>query len=715
MKELYKDSRLTVEIDYYYSKNSCQNGKQFKYKLRVSGDQPSAPTFLNWTMDYIDCNGNVYFQKNSIEIWKKEGGIVDQMVIESMDYMFTATSMENPFYDVSLSSKRVYGSGIKVTTVSKEAIGIDGVKDLYLGEATQLTVKGGLLGIGGEWVWYEGDCGGNKIGTGKSITVTPGGTSKFYVRAEGKNNITNCAQATVNVDKRSKPPTSIMAHSNICLGDNALLTVGGGSLGAGADWIWYEGSCGVKRVGQGKSISVKPKGPTTYYVRAEGELNTTECVQLTINTYDKSIAPSAIVSEGGPEICKGQQIKLKVTGGNLSSDGKWVWYSGSCGGTAVGTGPVMVFSPMTTTTYHVQGEGYCNSTSCVSLTVVVNERSEKPDRILAPTTVYKGNKIELTVAGGKLGEGAEWKWFKGTSGSGSLLGSGASIVVNPRKVTNYYVKAVSPCGETENASVLIDPVKSHYFDKIYSKRPNKFLHLGYGFGVEMIQYAEYSKFSTEGNTSAGINYNPSNVSIQGLGLKGEFVFHPIMKEFFSLGLISSFSLGTTPLVFSNGEGERSSGGAFKEEYFYTKLNVGGELAIGIKPVKFLMKAARSFQGNDYKIQFTTNGMSSPKYLFRRSVSQETIGFGLRLGSYAGKGGSGRGNNLDLTYNLTRDAGGKSGAWKSGGALSWWIHSAIKLQMEAMLNPSESPDNPSSNSYKNACWQLSLIFNRNRFY
>ena len=60
------------------------------------------------------------------------------------------------------------------------------------------------------------------------------------------------------------------------------LTVQGGSLGTNAVWRWYRNSCGDTLIGTGNTISVLPTQTTTYYVRAEGDCNTTTCAQVTI-------------------------------------------------------------------------------------------------------------------------------------------------------------------------------------------------------------------------------------------------------------------------------------------------------------------------------------------------------------------------------------------------------------------------------------------------
>jgi len=83
--------------------------------------------------------------------------------------------------------------------------------------------------------------------------------------------------------------TSNKPFDNICVGDNITLTMNGitaASLGTGAHWKWYTGSCmgGTPVAGSTDmtSITVNPGVTTTYYVRAEGTCNTTPCVSLQV-------------------------------------------------------------------------------------------------------------------------------------------------------------------------------------------------------------------------------------------------------------------------------------------------------------------------------------------------------------------------------------------------------------------------------------------------
>lgn len=91
----------------------------------------------------------------------------------------------------------------------------------------------------------------------------------------------------------STAPTSISSSpsTSTCPGNPATLTRVGGTLGTNAVWRWYRNSCGDTLIGTGNSISVFPSVTTTYYVRAEGDCNTTTCAQITITVLNCTILP----------------------------------------------------------------------------------------------------------------------------------------------------------------------------------------------------------------------------------------------------------------------------------------------------------------------------------------------------------------------------------------------------------------------------------------
>lgn len=91
----------------------------------------------------------------------------------------------------------------------------------------------------------------------------------------------------------STGPDGISGITEICSAGNTDLTVNGGTLGTGAVWRWYTVSCGGTPEGSGLTINVSPLVNTTYYVRAEGDCDTTVCASVTVSIISTPDAPVA--------------------------------------------------------------------------------------------------------------------------------------------------------------------------------------------------------------------------------------------------------------------------------------------------------------------------------------------------------------------------------------------------------------------------------------
>ncbi|MFN5182526.1 MAG: beta strand repeat-containing protein, partial [Bacteroidota bacterium] len=122
-------------------------------------------------------------------------------------------------------------------------------------------------------------------GTSYSPPSTVVGTTYYYciVTNGCGSTVTSTVSGAVNIQNPSVAPTFITpSPSVICGSGSTTLTVGDGSLGGGASWQWYSGSCGGTSVGTGSSVVVSPASATTYFVRAVG-CNTTACASTTIS------------------------------------------------------------------------------------------------------------------------------------------------------------------------------------------------------------------------------------------------------------------------------------------------------------------------------------------------------------------------------------------------------------------------------------------------
>ena len=618
---IYSDITTQLEIQYHISDEACENtGIQNYFRYKILGGKKNGNSYITFKIGYNDCNNNSKFQEYSIDIGESSKERIN-IAKQKLDWKFEGTLVDQ-FYDVALSSTYKQSSGSRIQVYSKDPQFIEGNINSFYGDPVELTVKGGQLGDGASWFWYENACDGRSLGRGKSIVVYPKINSTYFVRAEGLNNITNCAELSINVDMNSVSPTNIIGSDKICLGTNTTLTVTGGRLGPDANWIWYSGECNGKSIGRGNSITIRPTSSESYFVRAEGPFNTTACTEKLIAIFDNSKPPDSIFSLSSKTVCEGEKLIMEVYGGKLSTDGKWKWYSNSKFENPIASGIVITVYPSSTTSYYVRGEGMCNNTIAVSLTIYVNKKSVKPYSINSSSAYnVRGEKITLSLANGNLGEDAHWEWYKETRNSKNKIGEGYDLSVRDWKSNTYFVKAVGLCNETDYISFYNTPQKSHFLDKIYAKKDNKFLGLGTGIGVEYINFCVNSYFNTVNSDGSIINSDSNNIAINCLGLKGELSIYPYIKDYLSLGMIGNYSIGISPLDIAAG-GVHKNDLVTKESLLYTKLSLTGELSFGFKMSKLLLKLNRSFQPIDFIKTVYSNSSGNTCLLYTSDAADE---------------------------------------------------------------------------------------------
>jgi hypothetical protein len=244
------------------------------------------------------------------------------------------------------------------------------------------------------------------------------------------------------------------------------MNVNGGRLGYRARWRWYTGSCGGVLAGTGSSLSVRPSSPGTftYFIRPEGSCNTTACGTITFTIQDTSKAATSI--QVSSIVCQSNKpVVFKRIGGTMSSGGKWNWYRGlpPClvqGSSWLGSGDSLVMTTAAlgvgTHTIYLRGEGGCNSTGCISVTMVVRDTSVPSASISGDAAICVGQTSTMKVQGGLLGHNGMWKWYSGTCG-GTLAGSGDQLQFKatvPGTFT-FFARAEGSCNNTVCRSFTI--------------------------------------------------------------------------------------------------------------------------------------------------------------------------------------------------------------------------------------------------------------------
>lgn len=325
-----------------------------------------------------------------------------------------------------------------------------------------------------------------------------------YSDASGCSTTTNVSNVTTN-NTESVAPTSITGTNVICNGSSTTLTVNGGSLGTGASWKWYTGSCGGTFVNTGNSITVSPSSTTTFYVRAEGTCNTTICASLEVTVNSLSIAPTSIA--GTTTICNGTSTTLTAIGGIDGTGANLNWYTGACGDIYSQEWFSQPYGYGSTTVNSVNGVLNVTSTTNDPMIFMSGLGSFDPNiykyihmryRVTAGTAgsaeiffyntshnyavggesatgslitdgawhilnIDMSMDLQYTTGGNITGWRFDWSSASGVTmdidyislGAGLAVGQGSSISVSPNTSTTYYVLRSGACNTTSCASQLV--------------------------------------------------------------------------------------------------------------------------------------------------------------------------------------------------------------------------------------------------------------------
>ncbi len=122
--------------------------------------------------------------------------------------------------------------------------------------------------------------------------------------------------------------------------------------------------------------------------------------------------PTIVISPGA-EVCIGTTVTLSIGTSLLHDATAWQWYTGSCGGTLIGTGTSIMVTPSVTTTYYVRGEGGCVTAGvCTEVTVTIDEQpvvSDQPDQVQCNTSTFTMTQSTPTIGTG------EWSIVSGSA------------------------------------------------------------------------------------------------------------------------------------------------------------------------------------------------------------------------------------------------------------------------------------------------------------
>jgi hypothetical protein len=162
-------------------------------------------------------------------------------------------------------------------------------------------------------------------------------------------------------------------------------------------------------------------------------------------------------------VCNGSSTTLSIASGNLNTATEWKWYTGSCGGTLIGTGNSITVSPPVATTYYVRGEGGCSAPgACASITINIGSvtvivpdakalnYNSVPNNTVYPAYAPASSITLIAQSSGTAPYSYSWS-------NGSIT---QSIVVSPTTNTTYTVTVTDAngCTGTTSKEVIVKNV-----------------------------------------------------------------------------------------------------------------------------------------------------------------------------------------------------------------------------------------------------------------
>jgi hypothetical protein len=161
------------------------------------------------------------------------------------------------------------------------------------------------------------------------------------------------------------------------------------------------------------------------------------------------------VSASPGTVCAGGATSLSAL---IASGSVGDWYTGSCGGTFVGTGNPLVVTPSVPTTYFVRARRTSDgavSTNCGSVTVNIASPPTDPASAASDRSNFcsdDAGTISLTATGGT---GTNLRWYEASCG-GTFVGAGSPLVLaSPTTTTTYFARWENSCGNSNCASTTV--------------------------------------------------------------------------------------------------------------------------------------------------------------------------------------------------------------------------------------------------------------------
>jgi len=332
---------------------------------------------------------------------------------------------------------------------------ISGPASVCSGGGNTYSIPGVSNATGYNWTVPSGWTINSGQGT-TSINATPGSAGNICVTASNLCGTSSPTCLYVALNTPSSAPTSASANpTSICPGGTSALTVSGGSLGVGAAYNWYSGSCNGTLIGTGTSISVSPSSSTTYYVNAVGTCNTTACANVTVNVGGTTAAPG--LPSGTTSACGGTSQAYTTTGTLGATSYTWTVPAGATINSGQGSSSISVTLGSSSGNVCVTATGPCGTSAASCTAITITNAPTTPGSITGATPVCLGSdNYSIATVPGATG----YNWA--TTGGGTITnGNTATATINWTTPGAYIISvtANNACGTSSQNTfnITINP------------------------------------------------------------------------------------------------------------------------------------------------------------------------------------------------------------------------------------------------------------------
>lgn len=243
--------------------------------------------------------------------------------------------------------------------------------------------------------------------------------------------------APANQATPATSPLAVLGQTPLCPGVATTFSCLPVTNAASYGWTFPAGWT-VNSGGTTNVVTATPGSAGNVCVRAENLCGNSAYVCTPVTLKTNSTPPTSASASPNPVCASASTTTLSLGGGSLGTGANWNWYSGSCGGTPVGTGPTITVSPSSTTTYFVRAVGDCNTTACASVVYTVNPA---PTANAGPTRVLTCATTNTTLSGSG---GGTYSW----TGPGIVSGGNTATPTINQPGTYSLVVTSAGCPST---------------------------------------------------------------------------------------------------------------------------------------------------------------------------------------------------------------------------------------------------------------------------